>query len=175
MRLILRIHRGGSKEAHLNGPSALALAVSGLLHGVCIVAVFLTASSTVAERPQTLYAQLVAPGEKKIVWYPLRELPSITPAQRIGDAPAPQGREKRDKLLISDDPKADPGKQLLWRPDTGKKIAQEIPAPNLVAVEAPRPAPPRAVFRPPAPAPAPAEKLLDLLQAPVVPAGGSPA
>jgi hypothetical protein len=108
-------------------------------------------------------SELVVPEDKKIVWYPLQRLPTITPTERIGTAPVPQAAEKRNQTFIHDDPEAKPGKQLLWRPDTQKKIEREIPAPNLVAVEAPRePAKPRNVFRLP-------ERTPQTKQAPEIP------
>jgi TonB family protein len=156
VRAIFRSHRPEPQQGTLrnNAPSISALFLSGLLHGALIAAAFLSASLFPSDPPKTLYSQLIAPEEKKIIWYPLRELRTITPMQRIGTDPVPQGKEKRKQAIISDNPDAKPGKQLLWRPDTPKKIERDIPAPNLVAVESPpAPAKPRNVFHLPDPTP----------------------
>src|SRR5271165_5833187 len=138
-----------------NGPSAVALCLSGILHALLVAAAFLAASYFPPDRPETADIRLVAPDEKKIIWYPLREAPLIAPLQRIGTAPVPQGEKKRVQAIVRDDPEAKAGKQLLWRPDSAKKVEQDIPAPNLIAVEAPpAPAKPRNVFHLPEPAPA---------------------
>lgn len=168
------MHRATSgKGMPRNAPSPYALAVSALFHGLLIAAAFLGARYFPADAPRTLYAQLIAPEENKIIWYPLRQLPPIAPTRRIGTAPVPQGREKRNRAIIRDDPDAKPGKQLLWRPDSQKQIDREMPAPNLVAIETPpEPVKPRNIFHLPEPAPA-VRKSLET-PPPPVPVSGLP-
>jgi len=104
----------------------------------------------VENHPTSAYDRFIAPQEKKIVWYPLREL-AIEPTRRIGTDPIPKGREKAKSILISAEPESTPSKQIVWHPDAAK-VEKEIPAPNLVAVEAPPPSPkPLKEFVPPAP------------------------
>jgi TonB family protein len=99
-------------------------------------ALFGNSLDTLGSRPATIYAQVIAPHEKKIVWYHLQELPAIAPTKRIGTAPVPQGREKRNDVMIGVAAEAKPGKQLVWRPDVEKELEEEAPSPNLVAIEA---------------------------------------
>ncbi len=120
-----------------NGPSGSALCCSGVVH--CMIIGWVIGGNSLAtlgSPPPTIYAQVIAPHEKKIVWYHLQEVPAIAPTKRIGTAPVAQGREKRNDVLISVAAEAKPGKQLVWRPDVEKELEEEAPSPNLVAVEA---------------------------------------
>ena len=174
VRAIFRVEReGASRGMSGNAPSVNALCLSGLLHGILIAVAFLGASFSPSDSPDNLAAQPIAP-ERKIIWYPLREMRTITPTERIGTAPVPQGKERRNQAIIRDDPKAKTGKQLVWRPDSSKEIEREIPAPNLVAVEAPRePAKPRNAFHLPDPAPK-IERPTETAAAAPVPSSGLP-
>jgi TonB family protein len=174
VRAIVRFDRAKAKNAMSgNAPSGRALCLSGLLHGIIIAAAFLGTSYFPADAPEAPAAQPIA-AERKIIWYPLREMRTITPTERIGTSPVPQGREKRNQAIVRDDPEAKTGKQLVWRPDSAKEIEREIPAPNLIAIEAPRePTKARSIFHLPEPAPK-LERPAETRAAPPVPTSALP-
>ena len=135
-----------------NSPSAAAVLFSIAIHSVVIgwVVFWGPVISGVKAQPTSAYDRFIAPQEKKIVWYPLRDL-AIEPAHRIGTDPIPKGREKAKNILISITPESKPSRQIVWRPDA-ERVEKEIPAPDLVAVEAPARSPkPRKAFVPPPP------------------------
>src|ERR1700679_2302543 len=110
------------------GPSSVALGLSVVLHGTIIGWGMLSSSSlTLRTSTPTVYDEFIAPEEKKIIWYRVQERPRIAPEHQIGTEPKPQAKEKQDKVLISAAPDADPGKQLIFRPDVTKKLEKDVP------------------------------------------------
>lgn len=147
---------------------------SGILHGIVIAGAVLLPGPA-AKSLQLADEEPVITKDTKIIWYPLQQVQKITPIERIGTAPVAQGREKQNLIAIHEAPTAKSGKQTIYRPDSPKEIEREIPAPNLVAIEAPAPVKPVKTFRPPDAAPTPRPKFAEASPPAPVPAAIPPA
>src|SRR5438105_1693477 len=103
MRVRLTIGRPQTCGSEGSGrrPSPVSLACSCLLHGLFIGwAVLGPPLPSITPAEPSLYEQVIAPQEKKLIWYHLRDLPRIDPERRVGDSPVPQGRETRNEVII---------------------------------------------------------------------------
>ena len=100
--------------------------------------------STSRERPKSLYEQVIAPNEKKLVWYSFNDkLPEVSPAARHAPSRPPRAEIKlRDQTIVATAPAAKPAKQMIWGPVPRVRLEQDLRAPNLIAVQLPYPAPP---------------------------------
>lgn len=160
-----------------SGPRPLALALSLALHGVLIGLAAFFPELGPPEKPRSLYEQVIAPQESKLVWYKFQEkLPEVSPAESQR-APRPPGAEVQipHQTIVANPPHAERGAQLVWRPAPQIKPQPEVPSPNLLAfrpplIAPPLPGPPKKLFFPPGevkrgPEPAPA-----LPDPPVIPA-----
>jgi len=103
------------------------------------------------ERDRPIYAELIKPREKKIVWYspPKKVLPDVSAEQRIGTFPTPRAPQRSAIAIIATAPKPKSVKQFIWQPVPKVEIHQDLPAPNLIA---------RAAMAIPAPPPPPEPK-----------------
>jgi TonB family protein len=138
-RLIFRLSRSEPiQDFSQHSPRPVALGFSLLLHAALIASAFLVAPLPPTDRPGGIATEVVLNPPKKIIWYPLRDLREIAPAKRIGNFPVPRGIEKRSQTIVSDNPVAKQGQQLLWHSESKKQIEVEVPTPDLIAVAAPR-------------------------------------
>jgi TonB family protein len=100
--------------------------------------------STSRERPKSLYEQVIAPNEKKLVWYSFNDkLPEVSPAGSHAPSRPPRSEIKlRDQTIVATAPAAKPAKQMIWGPVPRVRLEQDLSAPNLIAFQLPYPAPP---------------------------------
>jgi len=98
---------------------------------------------------------LIRPQAHKIIWYDFRKkLPDVKPTP-TGDALAPRGVKKSNRVLIAASPKAKSTEQFIWVPAPQIEIRQDMPLPNMIArIRTPPPeldkaAKPQRVFTPP--------------------------
>jgi TonB family protein len=149
------------------GPAATSLAGSVGLHVALIGWMFFgpKLEFTPEQKPQSTYQQLIAPQEKKLVWYSFRnKLPEVSPLERRGISREPRAERKTAQTIVAKPPKAPRANQMVWLPAPEIELKSELRSPNMMAFEAPKIAPPERrrpkLFAPPpdvkvAPAPAP--------------------
>ena len=158
------------------GPSPVSLALSLAFHASLIGWMFFGPSlGTRAPEPEkNIYQQLIAPNEKKLVWYSFKDkLPQVSPLERRGVSRAPRTESKTDKqTIVANARRRSKAKQMVYLPAPPRELDHEVVSPNLFAFAVPklpepeaRPAPklfapPPEVIRaitPPEPLPAPPE------------------
>ncbi len=158
VRLIFRVQGDAPREdSPRERPSIAALFSSAMLH-VAVLALAFFGSSPFVPQPEvkTIYEQVIAPEENKIVWYHLRQIPRIDPTEKIGATPDPQGLEKSKDVLISVAPEATPAEQLVLRAALTNPPVKEKPSPDPSPIDSQPPSPKKKIFGPPPSAP-PAE------------------
>jgi hypothetical protein len=102
------------------------------LHILALAAMWWLPSQVPAPSGQTLYEREIEPHKDKIVWYHLRKLPEISPAQSV--AMRDFGAQKQNKaILISQAPDAPPSARLTWteRPEPEPR---QFEAPDMISV-----------------------------------------
>ncbi len=137
-------------------PRPAPFAFSLLTHGLILAWV---ASGPVREKPQSLYAQVIAPHASKLVWYNFREkLPEVTPpAAHKPDQPPRAEVKIASQEIVAGSPKAPRAQQFIWQPAPKLELKRDLQSPNVLAVAAPHTAPPKPkLFVPPLEAPKPA-------------------
>jgi hypothetical protein len=88
-------------------------------------------------RPKNLYDLVIAPQEKKIVWYrPHDPLPPVTP-QDPTEGPARGTLQSFQQSIVAEPPKAKPGRQMIWQAAPRLELEKDMKAPNLIAIAAP--------------------------------------
>jgi hypothetical protein len=121
------------------------------------IAALLLLSVPDSQPARPVYDEFVRPQEHKILYYNLRkQVPDVTPLQKIGDYTQPRGAELSEQSIIATSPKPKSKKVFISVPAPKIEIHQDIPAPLLVArLETslpPPPAPPQPKkFVPPQP------------------------
>src|SRR5437016_78924 len=153
MRVLLRGNIGTLR-------SSFSFSTSGLIHGG-LLALVVFGNATPAEKPRSLYDQVIRPGEKRIVWYRLQErLPEVRPpaAPRADSRPLRATRKFEQRIVAGPRDDARPP-QIVWAPAPEVAAPKPAPLPNVLAVDAP--APLRKAFTPPPVKVAAAAKLPD--------------
>lgn len=151
------------------GPRPPQFLTSVVVHA-CVIgwAIFAPPIGT-STKEATMYRQVFAPNEKKLVWYRFgNKLPDVSPVKPDDSRKKLRAvRKKKDQAIATVKPK-NPGDQLTWVPAPELKQEVELKAPNLLAFEAPvipepkappkpfePPPPPKAAENDPLPEPAP--------------------
>src|SRR5579862_233523 len=136
-----------------SGPRPLPVAFSLVVHGA-VLALVVLGPLPQRERPKSLYEQVIAPNERKIVWYDFRkQLPAVT-SRETDSHPIENAEVRMPQSIVANPPDAPSGKRLVWRPAPQIKPQLETPSPNLLSFRMPRilpppPGPPRRLFTPP--------------------------
>jgi TonB family protein len=137
-------------------PRLASFAVSLATHGLILAWV---AAGPVREKPQPLYAQVIAPHASKLVWYDFREkLPDVTPTAARRPAKPPRTTVKlASEEIVAGSVKARRARQFVWQPAPKLELHTELRSPNVLAIRAPRaePRPTPKLFVPPPEAPPP--------------------
>jgi len=123
-----------------------------------------------ARKPPSLYRTIIAPNEKKLVWYKFapKQLPDVSPLRSTGDNQLPRGAVPSPQTIIAMPPKAKPGRQIILQQAPQLQLEKDVKTPNLIAFS-PAPAPPPAerpkpkAFIPPPDRPRPAPQPAPLL------------
>lgn len=119
-----------ARRPYWGGPRPKSLAFSLLLHSFAAFALlwFSEATKTIGE--PALYDPITAPHQNHIVWYHLKEIPTISP-EKDGETGAEQ--VARD-VIIHDAPDAAHDDRLVWRTPDQVSPVQKTPAPDMIAV-----------------------------------------
>jgi TonB family protein len=141
--MLLDDHQTGKRRA---GPSPSSLAGSVALHGAVVAWMFFGPSlgTGAPQRPKTLYQELIAGNEKKLVWYNLRDkLPQVSPIERHGVSRLPRAETQTGRqAIVANPPKAKKAEQMVYLPAPPKELDREVQSPNLFAFTAPKLPPP---------------------------------
>ena len=112
-----------------------SFAVSACFHGGILGWVALGPSISAPEKAKSLYEQEIQPGEKKIIWYSLREkLPDVAPPEATADARPPRARVKFDQTIVSGPKDDERSPQKIYLPEPPPEEAKPSALPNVVAV-----------------------------------------
>ncbi|HWQ56475.1 MAG TPA: TonB family protein [Bryobacteraceae bacterium] len=135
-------------------PRAVPFGVSLGLHAAALAWVAAGPVRNVTERPRTLYEQVIAPNEKKIVWYTNRDtLPEVSPLERRGISQAPKAEVKAPQTVVARPPQGPRARQMVWLAAPQLQLKAEYRSPNLLAFHAPSapllPPPKPKLFAPP--------------------------
>jgi len=137
-------------------PRLATFAVSLAIHGLILAWL---ASGPVREEPKSLYAQAIAPHASKLVWYDFREkLPDVSPAAARRPAQPPRTDvQLATQEMVAGSAKARRARQFVWQPAPKLELHTDLQSPNVLAIRAPRAAPPPKpkLFVPPPEAPPP--------------------
>jgi TonB family protein len=138
------------------GPRPGPFVSSLLMHSALLAFVAIVPRSGAPEKSKSAYRQMIAPNERKLVWYTFaKKLPEVSPLERIGRSQPPRIEQKIDNQTIVSKPlQAPKANQLVWNPVPELKLEQDLKSPNLMAFHAPKtpPPPPRRqpkLFSPP--------------------------
>lgn len=125
------------------GPSPQALAFSAAIHGA-ILSWVVFGPPLETEKPKSLYQQVIAGKERKLIWYRFRDrLPEVSPAGKKGSLTAPQVETKiKGQTIVANPPNAPRANQMVWQPVPKLKIERELQSPNLLAFQTPQAPPP---------------------------------
>lgn len=131
----------------------MPVAFSLFVHGVLLALVALGPARDLAQERRSLYAQVIAGKEKKLVWYRFRKLPEVSPGKTSSPKPPETEKLNSKQTIISKPPKAERAQQMVWRPAPQVNLKKELTSPNLLAFRpvlvAPPPPPPRVFTLPP--------------------------
>lgn len=91
-------------------------------------------------RPKSPYEQLIAPYEKRLVWYKFKEkLPEVSSAERPVLSKAPRASTNRSaQTIVAKPQRAAAAKQLIWQPAPRIESQPDLSSPNLLAFELPK-------------------------------------
>src|SRR5438045_8931378 len=94
-------------EATSKGTKAAPVIASLIAHlGVLAAVAF---SPPASQKPQSAYQQLIAPHEKKLVWYRFdKKLPEVSPPKKEADARPPRAELKRaGQTIVQKQPRSE--------------------------------------------------------------------
>jgi TonB family protein len=130
MRLLVR----GDSDA-LRGSASFS--TSALVHAVLLGLIVFGKTTTVDDRPRSMYDALIRPEEKRIVWYRLPDrLPEVHRASAAPLQRRPLRATRKFEQRIVAGPKDDArAPQLVWSPAPEVASAPMTPLPNVLAVE----------------------------------------
>src|SRR5579885_674979 len=166
---------GGPRKGAMAFTPKQAPGLSSLvLHGALLGWVACGPPPGAEEAPRSLYAQVIAPHEHKLVWYTFREkLPDVSPLERHGISQPPEARVKARQEVVSQ-AKAPRARQLIWEPAPRLELKQEGRSPNLLAGAPATQAPKPKLFVPPPERTPAGEASLTLEAAPQIAAARPP-
>ncbi len=126
----------------------LPFGISVALHGVVLGMTWLAPAMPDVIRRATEPERAIEPKRTRLIWYQLkRQLPRVTPQQRIGEGKRPRGLERTlQQPIIAHAPKPVSRAQFIWHEAPKLRIEEDLRSPNLIA-RAPRPRP--RTFSPP--------------------------
>lgn len=135
-------------------PRAVPFGVSLGLHAAALAWVAAGPVREIAERPRSLYEQVIQPNENKIVWYTSRDkLPEVSPLERRGIAQAPKAEVKAPQTVVARPPQGPRANQMVWLAAPQLELKAEYRSPNLLAFHSPSapptPPPKPRLFAPP--------------------------
>lgn len=113
------------------GQRAGSLGVSLALHSALAFLLLTFSGATQAVVEPSLYEQVIQPHEDRIIWYPLKEIPRISPTEP-GEARA---ETRSEDTIIHQAPDAAHDNRLVWRTPDRAEPERKTPAPDMVAVE----------------------------------------
>lgn len=131
----------GWVENRRSRPAIFIFSLAG--HLAFLTLLVLTDWSALRPLPIAPEAEILsAEGERKIVWYNLaRDLPPVTPPNPIlADDGARAEQRSARQTIVANDPGEVSGTQKIWDPASNRILAEDVPAPNIVAAS---PAPER--------------------------------
>jgi TonB family protein len=113
----------------------MSLAVSLCMHGALLAWMVLGPPLPGSERRKSIYDQEIKPGEKKIIWYDLREkLPDISPSDAPLDSQPPRARAKAKQIIVSGPKDEEGATQRIFMPAPEVNTPKPLPLPNVIAV-----------------------------------------
>lgn len=144
-----------------NGPRFRSLTISLMLHSAAVFALLSGSGENAAFFQPSPEEQIFELKPERIIWYPLKEIPKISPDNSTDKAEIKAEKLSSD-VLIHNAPDAAHDNRLVWRAPDRKDAAPPTPVPDMIAVargaDAPvRPEPQAEAPPPPAP-PKPAPK-----------------
>ena len=148
---------GAARTAPLtpSGPRPLPVVFSLVAHAGVLSFVAFGPRPNLAERPRSLYEQVIKPHEHQLVWYSFRQkLPDVSPPDHRSSQPLAAETKTAGQTIVSNPKQGEQGKQMIWRPLPQIKPQPEIASPNILAfrlplIPPPPPGPPRKLFVPP--------------------------
>ncbi len=163
-------------EATSKGSKAAPVIVSLIAHlGVLALVAF---GPPPSKKPESAYQRLIAPHEKKLVWYRFdKKLPEVSPPKKEAAARRPRAEVKHPQTIVSKSTRREVAKQTILTPGPELKIDQELAAPNLLAFAMPKlpdPPPQPKEFTPPTVAPPQVEEPPKLEKGPELAASEPP-
>src|SRR5712691_9808463 len=92
-------------------------AILSLIAHLCVLAL-VAFGPPPSRKPQSAYRQLIAPHEKKLVWYRFdKKLPEVSPPKRDAAARQPRAEVKRaGQTIVSKSPRREVAKQTIITP-----------------------------------------------------------
>ena len=138
-----------------SGPRPVPVVFSLVAHAGVLSFVAFGPRSTLAERPRSLYEQMIKPHEHELVWYSFRQkLPDVAPPDHRSSQPPAAEIKTAGQTIVSNPKQGEQRKQMIWRPLPQIKPQPEIASPNILAfrlplIPPPPPGPPRKLFVPP--------------------------
>ncbi len=135
-----------------NGPRALPLSLSVLVHG-CVLAVIAGPRPPVIPKPKSAYQMMIEGREHKLIWYHFKEkLPEVKPTVKSDNRPMRAEVKTPRQQIVSSPKNAPKAPQMIWQQAPEIKTDIKFDSANLVAVSLPKVAPPKE-FVPPVPQP----------------------
>src|SRR5258707_13301860 len=125
-------------EASSKGTKAAPVIISLIAHlGVLALVAF---GPPPSRKTPSAYQQLIAPHEKKLVWYRFdKKLPEVSPPKREAAARRPRAEMKHpNQTIVSRSTRPDATRQTIIAPGPELKLERELAAPNLLAFEMPK-------------------------------------
>lgn len=116
-------------------PRLLSLCGSVLVH-VLIVLLLLVISQASRQPPApSAYRVMIAPYEKKIVWYRFKtKLPNVSPGPIYARVNQPKKKTIQSRQTLVAESHAPAGKQIVWLPKPKIELPRDLEAPNILAL-----------------------------------------
>lgn len=129
----------------------MPVAFSLVVHAVLLALVALGPARDLAQERRSLYAQVIAGKEKKLVWYRFRKLPEVSSGKISSSRPPETEKLHSKQTIVSKPPRAERAQQMVWRPAPQVNLKKDLTSPNLLAFRPVlvAPPPPPRVFTPP--------------------------
>ena len=136
----------------------LSLCGSVLVHALVVLLLLVISQISRQPSPPSAYKVMIAPYEKKIVWYRFKaKLPNVSPGPIYARVSQPRKKTIRSRQTLVTESHAAAGKQIVWLPKPKIELPRDLEAPNLLAlakiVPVVPPPPKPKLFVPPPPSP----------------------
>ena len=126
-------------------PSSFALSVS--IHAGLLALIWtgpLPYPPGESNRPKNLYELVIAPQQKKLVWYRRQDPLSPVVSEKPADGRARGRLQSFQQSIVATPPEPKPVRQMIWQPAPRLQLEKDLKAPNLIGIAAPvAPPPPR--------------------------------